>query len=83
MEKLDYLIRYLLDENTDIKIDEISNDEISKKKLYRSLCNIREPNAISKEYIKYEKNKNKHNCLFNIINFYNYIWILCICFSIK
>lgn len=54
MEKLDYLIRYLLDENTDIKIDRIPNDEISKKKLYRSLCNIREPNAISKEYIKYE-----------------------------
>ena len=54
MEKLDYLIKYLLNENKDIKINEIPNDEISKKKLYRSLCNIREPLLISQEYIQVE-----------------------------
>ena len=54
MEKLDYLIKYLLNENKDIKINEMPNDEISKKKLYRSLCNIRDPLPISKEYMQIE-----------------------------
>lgn len=66
MEKLNYLINYLLKENEDIQINEIPNSKLEKKKLYRSLCNIREPREIDKEYIKIEneylqeelKNKN-------------------------
>lgn len=54
MEKLDYLIKYLLNENKNIKITKMPYDEISKKKLYRSLCNIRNPLPISKEYLKTE-----------------------------
>lgn len=54
MEKLNYLIKYLLNENKNIKINKMPNDEISKKKLYRSLCNIREPLPISQEYIQVE-----------------------------
>ncbi len=54
MEKLDYLIKYLLNENKNVKIAKMPYDEISKKKLYRSLCNIREPLPISKEYLKVE-----------------------------
>lgn len=54
MEKLDYLIEYLLKENNNIKIDKISSDKDSKKRLYRSLCNIREPKPIDDEYIKVE-----------------------------
>ena len=54
MEKLDYLIKYLLNENKNIKITKMPYDEISKKKLYRSLCNIRNPLPISKEYLKIE-----------------------------
>ena len=54
MEKLDYLIKYLLNENKNIKITEMPYDEISKKKLYRSLCNIRDPLPISEEYIQLE-----------------------------
>ena len=52
MEKLDYLINYLLKENNDIKIDEIPTNKESKKKLYRSLCNIRAPKSIDEEYIQ-------------------------------
>lgn len=66
MEKLNYLINYLLKENEDIQINEFPNSKLEKKKLYRSFCNIREPREIDKEYIKIEneylqeelKNKN-------------------------
>lgn len=54
MEKLNYLIEYLLGENSNIRLNEIPNDENSKRKLYRSLCNIREPLPISQKYIKIE-----------------------------
>ena len=54
MEKLDYLIKYLLNENKEVKIDKIPTDEEDKKKLYRSLCNIRDSRPIDKEYIKIE-----------------------------
>ena len=52
MEKLDYLIEYLLKENKNIKINETPSDEEAKKRLYRSLCNIREPRPIKEEYIE-------------------------------
>ena len=55
MEKLDFLIDYLIKENKNIYIKEIPQNIIDKKRLYRSLCNIREPLPISKEYIKIEK----------------------------
>lgn len=54
MEKLDYLIDYLLKENKDIKIEKMPYDQNDKKRLYRSLCNIREAKLISDEYIKIE-----------------------------
>ena len=54
MEKLDFLIDYLIKENKSIDIKEISQNTSDKKRLYRSLCNIREPLPISKEYIKIE-----------------------------
>lgn len=52
MEKLDFLIDYLIKENKDIDIKELPQNINEKKRLYRSLCNIREPMPISKEYIK-------------------------------
>ena len=54
MEKLDFLINYLLKENTEIKVNNIPKDELEKKKLYRSLCNVREPNKISDKYLQIE-----------------------------
>lgn len=55
MEKLDYLIKYLLEENTELNIDKVPKEIDNKKNLYRSLCNIRKPKPISKEYLEIEK----------------------------
>ena len=54
MEKLDFLIDYLIKENKNMGIKEMPQNISDKKRLYRSLCNIREPLPISKEYIKIE-----------------------------
>lgn len=54
LEKLDYLIEYLLKENAEISINKIHKNIVEKKNLYRSLCNIREPKPISKEYLQVE-----------------------------
>lgn len=54
MEKLDFLINYLLKENKNIKLDKMPFKIQEKKNLYRSLCNIREPQPISEEYLKVE-----------------------------
>ena len=67
MEKLDFLIDYLIKENKSIDIKEILQNASNKKRLYRSLCNIREPLPISKEYIKIEneflKEENEEKCI--------------------
>lgn len=55
MEKLDFLIEYLLKENKEIKIDKFPTNIAEKKNLWRSLCNIREAKPISEEYLKVEK----------------------------
>lgn len=53
MEKLDYLINYLLKErNETIEINRLSYED--KKRIYRSLCNIRDAKPISEEYFKIE-----------------------------
>lgn len=53
MEKLDYLIDYLLNErNETIDFNKLSYED--KKRIYRSLCNIRDAKPISEEYLKIE-----------------------------
>lgn len=54
LENLDYLINYLLEENKEVKAEKIPEDIIAKKRLYRSLCNIRNVKPISEEYLKAE-----------------------------
>ena len=54
MEKIDYLIEYLVKENEAININEIPVNCVDKKNLYRSLCNIRKPRKISPEYLEIE-----------------------------
>lgn len=54
MEKLDFLINYLLKESEETQGITIPNNIEDKKNLWRSLCNIREPNPISKEYLQVE-----------------------------
>ena len=54
MEKLDFLIEYLLKENQEIIVNKVPTNIDDKKNLYRSLCNIREPRPISKKYLQVE-----------------------------
>lgn len=51
MEKIDYLIDYLLKESGRDKFDYSNRD---KKSLYRALVNVRLANPISDEFLKVE-----------------------------
>ena len=52
MNKLDYMIQYLLKENP--RVNSIPENEQDKKNLWRALCNVREPKAISNEFLRIE-----------------------------
>ncbi len=54
MENIDYLIKYLLNDNPQVVVKKEAEDINEKIGLYRSLCNIREARSISDEYIKKE-----------------------------
>jgi hypothetical protein len=51
MEKIDYLIEYLLKESGRKNFDYSNRD---KKSLYRALVNVRQANPISDEFLKAE-----------------------------
>ena len=53
MNKLNYLIEYLLNERNE-GIEEIPTNEIEKKSLYRALVNVRDAKPISEEFLKIE-----------------------------
>lgn len=53
MEKLDFLIEYLLKEENH-SIETLPESKQEKKNLYRALVNVREPNPISEEFLKKE-----------------------------
>ena len=55
MNKLDFLIDYLLKENKEITVEKMPTYIEDKKNLWRSLCNIREAKPISNKYIQIEK----------------------------
>lgn len=52
MERLDFLIDYLLKENKEIKLKNLPKTSEEKANLWRSLCNIRNAKEISSEYLK-------------------------------
>lgn len=54
LEKLDFLIEYLLKENKEIKIEKMPTNIEDKKNLWRSLCNIREAKPIFNGYLQIE-----------------------------
>ena len=53
-EKLLFLIRYLINENSQYGNIGIPGDEAEQFNLYRSLVNVRMPATVSKEYLKIE-----------------------------
>ena len=77
LEKLNFLIQYLLKENREVNIDKLPTNITQKKNLYRSLCNIRGPKPISEKYIEVENAYLQglgcfvpcHKCIFQLENF--------------
>lgn len=55
MEKLDFLMDYLLTENKEITVEKMPTNIEDKKNLWRSLCNVRDAKPISNEYLQIEK----------------------------
>jgi len=49
---LNYLINSLLEENPALRGVQIPQDKDSKRRLFRALCNIREPLPVSEEFLK-------------------------------
>ncbi|MDY2744272.1 MAG: protein-ADP-ribose hydrolase [Methanosphaera sp.] len=54
MDTIDYLIDYLLKENPKIRVTHNPENDEEKFRLYRSLCNIRQPNPINEKYLEKE-----------------------------
>ena len=52
MNRLDYLIEYLLKENPEYSAIEIPETEQGKRDLFRALCNVREPKPVSEEFLR-------------------------------
>lgn len=52
MEKLEFLIDYLLKESKEIKLKNVLKTSEEKANLWRALCNMREAKSISTEYLK-------------------------------
>ena len=52
MDTIDYLIDYLLKENPKIRVTHNPENDEEKFRLYRSLCNIRQPNPINEKYLE-------------------------------
>lgn len=55
LDKLDFLIEYLLKENKELKVKKMPTNIEDKKNLWRSLCNIRNAKQVSSEYLQIEK----------------------------
>lgn len=51
-ERLTFLINYLLNENNELKSINIPVQDIARRRLLRSLMNIRPPKTVSKEFLE-------------------------------
>ncbi len=51
-ERLIFLINYLLNENSELKSFDIPAQDADRKRLLRSLMNIRPPQPVSKEFLE-------------------------------
>ena len=51
-ERLTFLINYLQSENNELKSIDIPAQDAARKRLLRSLMNIRPPKTVSKEFLE-------------------------------
>ena len=76
-ERLDYLIHYLLSEDKQYQDLSVPNNETDKKRLLRSLMNVRPPKKISQDFLKIqdlylqEELKKKKTISFRKLPIYN------------
>ena len=52
MNRLDYLIQYLIDEDPQYSEIQIPEDLQGKRDLFRALRNVREPKPVSEEFLR-------------------------------
>ena len=57
MNRLDFLIDYLIKEDTQYSEMEIPTTEQGKRDLFRALCNVREPKPVSEEFLRLQDEK--------------------------
>ncbi|MDE7431601.1 MAG: protein in Tap1-dppD intergenic region [Lachnospiraceae bacterium] len=51
-KRLLYLIKYLINENNDLKSIDIPAKDTAQKRLFRSLMNVRPPKPVSKQFLE-------------------------------
>ena len=62
-ERLVFLINYLLDENSELQSIDIPAHEAERKRLLRSLMNIREPKTVSEEFLEVQDAYLQEECI--------------------
>ncbi len=62
-ERLVFLINYLLDENNQLQSIDIPAHEAERKRLLRSLMNIREPKTVSEEFLEVQDAYLQEECI--------------------
>ena len=61
-ERLVFLINYLIDENNELKTIDIPAQDTERKRLLRSLMNIRPPKTVSKEFLEVQDAYLQEEC---------------------
>ena len=61
-ERLVFLINYLIDENNELKSIDIPAQDTERKRLLRSLMNIRPPKTVSKEFLEVQDAYLQEEC---------------------
>lgn len=61
-ERLDFLINYLIDENSELRAIDISAQDTERKRLLRSLMNIRPPKTVSKDFLEVQDAYLQEEC---------------------
>ena len=61
-ERLTFLINYLLNENSELKPITIPAQDMARRRLLRSLMNIRPPKTVSKEFLEVQDAYLQEEC---------------------
>ena len=61
-ERLAFLINYLIDENNELKSIDIPAQDTARKRLLRSLMNIRPPKTVSKKFLEVQDTYLQEEC---------------------